>query len=141
MTEQELIDLLNDDLAHELQAITQYLTYAAKVNGPYRPELSEFFLAEIPEETEHAKYLANKIVALGGEPTTTAATVPSASTNREMLQAVFEAESGAVDRYAERSEQAEKMGMKGLQVQLEDMCRDETEHRDEVARILRDWSV
>jgi len=35
-----MINALNEDLAGELGAIIQYLTYAVKVNGPYRPQLS-----------------------------------------------------------------------------------------------------
>lgn len=141
MTEKDLIAALNVDLSHELSAIAQYLTYAARVNGPYRPQLSAFLLAEIADETEHAKYLANKIVALGGVPTTVAAPVAEASTNRGMLEAVLAAESDAAKRYTERASQAEALGHKGLQVQLEDMVRDESEHRDEVLRILREWQV
>jgi len=137
----KLIDVLNEDLAYELSAITQYLTYAAKVSGPYRPELSKFFLAEVPDETAHAQYLANKIVALGGEPTTEAKPVAKAGTNREMLEAILEAEAGAADRYTKHAALAEEMGEKGLQVQLEDMVRDESEHRDETLRILREWNV
>ncbi len=141
MTEKDLIDALNEDLSHELSAITQYLNYAARVNGPYRPQLVQFLEAEIPDETAHAKYLANKIVALGGTPTTRAMPVPEADTNRAMLEAILEAETEAARRYTDRAEQAEKLGHKGLQVQLEDMVRDETEHRDETARILRDWPI
>jgi bacterioferritin len=69
MTKQQMIDALNEDLAYEYAAVLQYLTYAAKVSGPYRPELSRFFMAEVPAETAHAQWLANKIVSLGGEPT------------------------------------------------------------------------
>lgn len=141
MDKQKLIDLLNEDLARELSAVIQYLTYAAKVHGPYRPELSKFLLAEVPDETGHAQYLANKIIALGGEPTTEASPVKPAASNKEMLQAIYEAESEAVRRYTERARQAEEFGDKGLQVQLEDMVRDESGHRDETARILHDWSL
>ena len=137
----KLLDLLNEDLAYELSAITQYLTYAAKVSGPYRPELSKWMLAEVPEETAHAQFLATKIVAMGGEPTTTPKPVARARTNKEMLEAILEAESEAVRRYTERAAQAESAGEKGLQVQLEDMVRDETDHRDETQRILRDWKL
>jgi ferritin len=66
----KLIAKLNEDLAGEFGAIIQYLTYAAKVTGPYRPQLAQFFLAEVADEQLHAQFLANKIVALGGEPTT-----------------------------------------------------------------------
>ena len=89
MNKQTLIDHLNEDLSGELSAIIQYITYAAKATGPYRPQLSQFFLTEVADEQLHAQYLANKIVALGGEPTTTARPVPAASTNRAMLEAVL----------------------------------------------------
>jgi bacterioferritin len=137
----KLIEILNEDLAYELSAIAQYITYAAKVSGPYRPELSKFFLAEVPDETGHAQFLADKITALGGEPTTEAKPVPKASTNREMLEAILEAETGAANRYTEHAAIAEQLGDKGLQVQLEDMVRDESGHRDETLRILREWNV
>ena len=65
MDKKTLIDNLYHDLADELSAIVQYLTYAAKVTGPYRPQLVQFFTAEIPDEQMHAQFLANKIVALG----------------------------------------------------------------------------
>ncbi len=139
MDKAKLIEGLNEDLAGELSAIIQYTTYAAKVNGPYRPQLASFFLAEIADEQGHAQYLANKIVALGGEPTTTPRPVPEASNNREMLEAVLAAELQAVDDYTKRAEQADAFGDKGLAVQLEDMVRDETGHSEETARILQDW--
>jgi bacterioferritin len=138
---QALVDALNDDLAHELSAIIQYMTYAAKVSGPSRPELRAFFEAEIADETLHAQFLAAKIVAMGGEPTTTPRPVPRAETAKAMLEAVLAAETDAHNRYALRAGQAEVLGMKGLQVQLEDMARDESEHRDETARILRRWDA
>ena len=40
MDKETLIQRLNEDLAGELGAIVQYVTYAAKVTGPYRPQLS-----------------------------------------------------------------------------------------------------
>ena len=141
MEKQTLIDHLNEDLAGELSAITQYITYAAKATGPYRPQLVQFFLAEVADEQLHAQYLANKIVALGGEPTTTARPVPRAATNKEMLQAVLEAELQAGKDYTRRALEAEEYGDKGLVVQLEDMVRDETGHSEETERILRDWPL
>ena len=141
MDKQTLIDHLNEDLAGELQAIVQYITYAAKVTGPYRPQLAQFFLAEIPDEQGHAQFLANKIVALGGEPTTVPRPVPPAATNREMVEAVMAAEKGAIRDYTQRAKEAENYGDKGLAVQLEDMVRDESGHYEESERILRDWPL
>ena len=141
MDKQTLIDKLNEDLAGELGAIIQYLTYSAKATGPYRPQLVEFFMAEVPDEQGHASFLANKIVALGGEPTTEARAVPAAGSNREMVEAVLEAERRAVRDYTERAEQADAFGDKGLAVQLEDIVADESGHADETERILRDWPL
>jgi len=137
----ELTKRLNEDLAGELGAIIQYLTYAAKATGPYRPQLAQFFLAEVADEQLHAQYLANKIVALGGEPATVPRPVPPAKNNREMLQAVLEAERKATADYTQRARDAEAFGDKGLAVQLEDMVRDESGHSEETERILRDWPV
>jgi bacterioferritin len=137
----KLITRLNEDLAGEFGAILQYLTYAAKVTGPYRPQLAQFFLAEVADEQLHAQFLANKIVALGGEPTTIPRPVTPAKTNREMLEAVLEAERRATKDYTKRAKEAEAVGDKGLAVQLEDMVRDESGHAEETERILRDWPV
>jgi bacterioferritin len=141
MNKQTLIDNLNGDLANELSAIIQYTTYAAKATGPYRPQLSAFFLAEVADEQAHALFLANKIVALGGEPTTQAAPVPPAATNKEMLQAILAAELQAGKDYTQRAIEADEFGDKGLAVQLEDMVRDEMGHSEESERMLRDWPM
>jgi bacterioferritin len=135
----DLITQLNEDLSGELGAIIQYITYSAKVTGPYRPQLAEFFLKEVPDEQRHAEFLANKIVALGGEPTTEARPVKHADTNQEMLEAVLEAEQQAVRDYSHRAEAAEEFGDKGLAVELENIVSDETGHAEETERILRDW--
>lgn len=141
MDKQQMIDKLNEDLAGELSAIIQYTTYAAKVTGPYRPQLVQFFLAEVPDEQGHAQYLANKIVMLGGEPTTTPRPVQEAHTNREMLEAVLAAERKARADYTQRAREADEMGDKALAVQLENMVFDESNHGDETERMLTDWPL
>jgi bacterioferritin len=141
MNKQDLVQNLNNDLAGELGAIIQYLTYAAKATGPYRPQLAQFFLAEVTDEQAHAQFLANKIVSLGGEPTTMPRPVPPATTNRAMLEAILAAERQATKDYTQRAKEAEALGEKGLAVQLEDMVRDESGHSEETERILRDWPV
>lgn len=141
MDKRMLIEHLNEDLAGELGAIIQYLTYAAKVGGPYRPQLAQFFLTEIADEQLHAQFLANKIVALGGEPATQPRRIPIAKTSREMVEAVLAAERKAVKDYTQRAKEAEEFGDKGLVVQLEDMVRDESGHSEETERILRDWPL
>ena len=141
MTKTELVDKLNQDLADELGAIIQYIIYAARATGPYRPQLSQFFLAEVADEQLHAQFLANKIVALGGNPTTVPRKVPMPESNRGMLEAVLTAERQATAAYTVRATEAETFGDKGLAVQLEDFIRDESNHVEETERILRDWPL
>ncbi|HML22638.1 MAG TPA: ferritin-like domain-containing protein [Aggregatilinea sp.] len=139
MDKQALIDALNEDLSGELQAIIQYLTYSSRVTGPWRPQLVTFMQAEIPDELGHAQFLADKIASLGGVPTTTARAVPDAADPHSMLEAILEAERGAIKGYTERAKQAEEYGDKGLTVQLENMILDETGHAEETAKLLKNW--
>ena len=134
-----VVKALNEDLANELQAGIMYTVYSAKVSGPWRPQLVQFMQAEIADELGHAQFLADKIVALGGEPTTEPVPVPKATTAREMLQAIADAEEKAVAGYTERAKMAEEFGDKGLVVQLEDMVRDEQGHMEETLKLLKNW--
>ncbi|MGH2560631.1 MAG: ferritin-like domain-containing protein [Thermomicrobiales bacterium] len=136
---QDLIDGLNQDLAGEYQAMISYIQYAAVVNGPYRPQLVQFFLTEVADEQRHAEYLANKIAALGGDPTVTPKDVLTSRDTREMLTFIQQAEARTIENYRQRIEQAEAAGEIGLKVQLEDFVSDETNHKEEVEKILADW--
>lgn len=135
----ELIDGLNEDLAAEYQAVIMYRTYAALVTGPYRQELKAFFEGEIPDELAHAAFLADKIVALGGIPVVTPPPVVIAKDNREMLEYALQAEVDTIERYTRRLQQAEKAGEISIKIQLEDLIVDESNHRDDIRRMLMDW--
>ena len=139
MDRQAFIDALNNDLANEYSAIIQYVQYSAKVKGPWRTELRTFFQAEIPDEQMHAQYLADKIAAMGGNPTTRPAPVPNADSAEEMLRAVRDAEARAIRNYTERARLAEELGEIALKVQLENFIADEQGHMQEVDQILAGW--
>lgn len=136
---QALIEGLNEDLAAEYQAVIMYRTYASLATGPYRQELKAFFEGEIPDELGHAAFLADKVVALGGTPTVQAAPVPVARDNREMLENALQAEVETIERYTRRIDQAEKAGEIAVKIQLEDLIVDESNHRDDIRRMLTDW--
>lgn len=138
-TMKQLIKGLNEDLAGEYNAIISYLTYSAKVTGPYRPQLVEFLQSEIPDEQGHAQYLADKISSLGGEPEVEPKPVKQSNEAREMLEFIYEAEASTVENYKKRRAQAEELGEAALAVQLDDMINDETGHRDEVKKMLDGW--
>lgn len=133
-----LVDGLNTDLAHEYQAILMYNSYAAMVYGMHRPTLKQFFETELPEELAHAQLLADKITALGGTPTTEPAPITLATEPKAMLNQVLDAEAETIERYVERRQQAEEAGAYGLVTDLDDIIRDETEHKEETEKLLRD---
>lgn len=138
-TTQELIDGLNTDLAAEFQAIITYRLFASMATGLHRHEVREFFESEIPDELEHAKYLADKVVALGGEPAREPLPVEVTADLREMFEMALRAETETIQRYEERVRQAEALGMTGLKVGLEDLIADETNHKEEMEKVLRRW--
>jgi bacterioferritin len=136
---QALIEGLNHDLAGEYQAILMYTHYSAKLTGPYRRELRALFQAEIADEQGHAQFLADKVAALGGEPTTQPRPVPHADQPREMLQHALAAEEQAIADYNGRVRQAEGFGDLGLKADLESQVADETRHKEELERIIAGW--
>lgn len=140
VSREELVELLNGDLSREYQAIITYIQYAASVTGPYRQELKNFFTAEIPDETGHAQYLADKIAALGGVPTVEPEPVPQETDARKMLENIVEAETISRNNYSARAKQADELGEVGLANRLEDMADDESGHLDETEKILRGWT-
>ncbi len=139
VTMDELIEGLNVDLAAEFQAVITYRLFASLASGPYRQEVRAFFEAEIPDELGHAQFLADKIVALGGTPTTQAAPVRITRSNREMFELALQAESETIVRYEERVRQADALGLTALKVRLEDLIVDETGHKEEIERRLHNW--
>lgn len=135
----ELIAGLNEDLANEYTAIISYLLYSRLVNGAPRLELAAFFESEITDELEHAKFLSNKIVALGGEPVTEPAPVTLSQDNSEMLKLALKAERETIARYTTRIRQAEQAGEVALKVELENLIAEETRHKEDLERVLHGW--
>jgi bacterioferritin len=141
VSQEKFLEGLNVDLAHEYAAVISYRTYASQVQGQWRMELRQFFESEIPDELGHAQLLADKIVALGGTPTTQPAPVKPARDSKEMLRNSLEDEIETIDRYVLRRKQAEALGHYGLAVEFDDLIRDESTHRDEIQMILKRWDT
>jgi len=58
---------------------------------------------------------------------------------RRMFEIGRAAEIDTIERYEERVRQAEALGLTALKVRLEDLIVDETEHKEEMERILTNW--
>jgi bacterioferritin len=134
-----LIASLNEDLAYEFQAVIFYTVGAQLMTGANRPELKAMFESEIADEQGHAAFLAQKVVALGGEPATVPKPVELGSSNRERIELALQAEKDTIERYTKRVEQADAAGEPGLRLRLEDLIVDETGHREELEMILKEF--
>ncbi|MFD1850012.1 ferritin-like domain-containing protein [Oceanobacillus bengalensis] len=138
---QQLIDGLNTDLSYEYGAIIQYTYSASVVSGLYRSALKPFFETEITDELGHALYLSEKIKSLGGIPTTKAATIQQPTDVKNILEETLRSESDTIQRYEKRKKQAENLGLTELVVKLEDLITDETQHKEELERLLEDTRI
>ena len=70
MDAKKLIALLNEGLEMEYASYIQYITQAAITKGPYAEALIARFEEIASDEAEHAKIIRQRVVALGGTPTT-----------------------------------------------------------------------
>ena len=132
-----LIEGLNEDLANELGASILYLYQTSTATGWDGEELREFLTPEIAGEMQHAIFLAQKIAALGGKPTTVPSQYKSPKDVKAMLKFDLHLERTAVENYRARALQAEEAGEIGLKIKLEEMIVDETGHAEQLERILR----
>ncbi len=134
---QQLIDGLNDDLNLELEAVLRYLYHSAAATGLLGHELREELKSDIQGELNHAVFLADKIVALGGELTIHPQMPKNARTAKQMMLTDIAAERRVVANYAERIDQASAYGDRGLVIRLEDMLAEETDHAENLERLGR----
>ena len=133
----KLIEGLNQDLANELGAVILYLYQATTANGWDGEELREFLEPEITGELQHAIFLAQKISALGGKPTTIPIQHKSPKDVKGIMKYDLKLEREAIESYRERCMQAEEAGEIGLKVKLEELIVDETGHAEQIERILK----
>jgi bacterioferritin len=132
-----LIDGLNEDLANELGASILYLYQTSVATGWDGEELRELLTPEITEEMGHAIFLAEKIVSLGGKPTTMPKQHRCPKSVKDMLKFDLKLELEAIEGYRTRAIQAEEAGEIGLKIKLEEMLLDETGHAEKIQRILK----
>jgi bacterioferritin len=132
-----LIEGLNQDLANELGASILYLYQTSTAVGWDGEELREFLAAEVTGEMQHAIYLAEKIAALGGKPTTMPVQHKCPKDVKGMLKYDLKLEREAIKNYTQRCMQAEECGDIALKIKLEEIIVDETGHAEQIERILK----
>ena len=131
----QIIDLLNADLAREYRAALMYRAHAAMLSGPYFAFV-EVLYEHADDEMGHAKRLSEHINYLGGIPTAIESAPDIAFGNIATLKLDFAGEKDAEARYTERIGQCLAAAMFGTAKILMDILQDEQEHANDLQSIL-----
>jgi bacterioferritin len=135
MNKEQVIAELNAILALEYTAVLQYTHESFLVDGLERPQYLQMFRQEATESLAHAQLVGEKIVALGGVPTTEVGEVAVATDLRDMLENNLKLERAAVEAYARA------LSMAGedisLRMMLENQIAAEHASVEELERILK----
>src|SRR5439155_6851052 len=86
VSRERLIELLNEDLAREYQAIIAYVVYSQVLKGAQYMAIAAELEKHAAEELAHALLIAKQIDYLGGMPTVTAKPVKTSEQPEEMLR-------------------------------------------------------
>ena len=132
----KMIDLLNDDLSREYQAIMAYVVYSQVLKGAQYMNIASELETHASEELDHAIKISNQIDYFGGMPTATAKPVKLTEDPVEMLRADLENERVTIANYRTRVRQADAMGEFALSEILREILVQEQEHLVDLATAL-----
>jgi bacterioferritin len=131
-----LIDLLNEDLAREYQAIIAYVCYSQILKGAAYMAIAGELEKHAAEELEHALIVAKQIDYLGGTPTVQPKPVKMSDDGKELLRFDLENEIETVRNYRARIEQCESLGEFAIAERLRKVLVQEQDHEIDLATAL-----
>jgi bacterioferritin len=140
VTREQLVALLNEDLAREYQAIIGYVVYSQVIKGPEYMHIARELEAHAREELDHALTIARQIDYLGGQPTVEPRPVRTSKDARAMLEFDLTAENETIRNYRERVRQCEALGEYALAEKIREILVTEQDHQIELAAALG-WEV
>jgi len=132
----ELIRLLNEDLAREYQAIIAYVVYSQVLKGAQYMSIANELEVHAGEELSHALIISKQIDYLGGMPTTTPRPVKTSEKPEEMLRFDLDNENETIRHYRERVRQCEALGEYAMAEQIRQILVQEQEHQIDLATAL-----
>ena len=135
-----LIDLLNEDLSREYQAIIAYIVYSQVLKGAAYMSIAKELEKHASEELEHALTIAKQIDYLGGMPTVTPKPVQTSDKAAAMLRFDLQNESATIKQYRERVRQCEALGEYAMAEHIREILKQEQEHLIDLATALGEAS-
>ncbi|MDB5289231.1 MAG: bacterioferritin [Phycisphaerales bacterium] len=131
-----MIELLNEDLSREFQAIIAYVNYSQVLKGAQYMDIAGELEKHAGEELSHALKVCKQIDYLGGSPTVTPKPVKTSDKAEEMLRFDLENERNTVAHYRTRIRQADAMGEFALSEILRGIIVQEQDHLIDLATAL-----
>jgi bacterioferritin len=136
VTREQLIELLNEDLAREYQAIISYVIYSQVLKGAQYMNIADELKVHAGEELAHALILANQIDYLGGMPINVPKPVKTSEKATEMLQFDLDNENETIRNYRQRIGQCEALGEYATAEYIREILKDEQDHQIALATAL-----
>lgn len=136
ISREEMIDLLNEDLAREYQAVIAYVNYSQVIKGAEYMDIAKELEKHASEELSHAIMIAKQIDYLGGMPVVTPKAVKTSQDAKDMLRFDLDNETETVANYRQRIRQAEAMGEFALAETIRAIIVQEQEHQIDLATAL-----
>lgn len=136
VSREQLIELLNQDLAREYQAIIAYVVYSQVLKGPEYMSIAAELEKHAGEELAHALLIAKQIDYLGGDPTVTPRPVKTSDKARDMLRFDLENERQTILQYRARVKHCEALGEYAMAEHIREILKQEQEHLIDLATAL-----
>jgi bacterioferritin len=136
VTREQMVELLNEDLAREYQAIIAYVVYSQIIKGAAYTDIARELEKHAGEELSHALQIARQIDYLGGTPVVTPKPVKLSEKPEDLLRFDLDNERETVAHYRVRIRQAEAMGAYALSEALRKIIAQEQEHEIDLADAL-----
>jgi len=136
LTREKLIDLLNEDLSREYQAIIAYVNYSQVLKGAQYMNIAGELEVHATEELAHAIALANHIDYLGGMPTATPKLVKTSEKNEDMLRFDLENERVTIANYRRRIKQCDELNEYAIGESIREILMQEQDHLIALATAL-----
>jgi bacterioferritin len=132
----QLIKLLNEDLAREYQAIIAYVNYSQVLKGAAYMQIAAELEKHAGEELAHALKIAHQIDYLGGMPTVTPKPVKTSKEAQQMLRFDLDNELQTIANYRARVRQCEALGEFAMGEVIREILIQEQDHAIDLATAL-----
>ena len=136
ISREEMVRLLNEDLAREYQAIIAYVVYSQTLKGAQYLHIAQELEKHASDELSHAIQIARQIDYFNGTPIAVPKPVKLSDKPEDMLRFDLENERVTIVAYRERIRQAEALNEFALSETLREIIAQEQEHLTDLADAL-----